>query len=388
MDQSFAARLIIPMRTSRHPASTLLHLSCLLTLAIALGLTLELAKAGEVSVVRLPEGSMQPRTASAKDGTAQVVFLQGDPKSSQVRLATLGNDGTLSAPLTISAPASTAVGMGTVRGPSIALGRDGTRHLLWHGKAGTATDGKGSALFYAHVDAANKATSPADMLSATSGLDGGAAIAADDKGNVWLVWHGLPQGKVGEAERRVFVRRSTDNGKTFSEPWPIKGEDFGICACCGLAANLSATDELHVLYRTAEETKHRGMRLLRLPANATDQSIPVLLKKDQWDLAACPMTTAQLAPIGDTLSASWVNEFKRQLLAKGLDSLSISGKAMENHPRLTQNAKGETLELWTEGSMWAEVASSSGGSLRPMANHSGLRCASPCLSGVTGPARC
>lgn len=321
-------------------------------------LTLAFSTASEVIQVRLPNGALQPRAETANDGATQIVFLEGNPQACEVKLASLSRTGVLSAPMTISSPSSQAVAMGTVRGPSLAIGKDGVRFVLWHGKNGSASGGKGSALFFTRVDGNGNATTPPfDILDTTTALDGGASVTANARGDVWIIWHALPAGKDGEAERRVFVRHSSDNGVTFSEPWPIKGEDMGVCGCCGLATTTDATGALYVLYRTAERTSQRGARLLSLPPKATSVTLPVLLKKDRWDLAACPMTTAAWLPTSKGANAIWITEFKINTFGQDLEGTNLSptsGKAMQNHPRLARNTAGEMLLLWTEGSMWGK----------------------------------
>ncbi len=320
-------------------------------------LMLSFCDASEMLMVPLPKGALQPRVVTATDGAATIVFLEGNPQACEVRMASLSSSGTLGAPITVNTPSTQAVAMGTVRGPSLAVGSQGVSHVLWHGKNGTASGGKGSALFYAKADDGNRASAPRDMMGTTTFLDGGASITADNQGNVWIVWHALPVGKTGETGRQVFVRHSTDNGATFSEPWAIKGEDLGVCACCGLATATDATGALYVLYRTAEQTKQRGARVLRLPSKANGETPPVLLTKDQWNLNACPMTTASWLPTAQGANAFWVTEFKLHLFGKeveGIDLSSVTGKAMQNHPRLARNAAGETLLLWTEGAMWGK----------------------------------
>ncbi len=318
-----------------------------------LALSLASVSASEVVTVRLPDGALQPRTVSVGDGSTVVVFLQGNPQASEVKLATLNNAGALDTPVTINTPATEAIAMGTVRGPSIAVGSQGIRQVLWHGKGGTAADGKGSALYYARVNVSGKTTPPQDVMGTTTALDGGAAIAADAAGHVWLVWHALPAGKAGESERRLFIRQSSNNGATFSEPWPVKGEDMGICGCCGLAAITDATGSLQVLYRTAEKSSQRGVRLIRLPVNATAATVPVLLKNDHWNMSACPMTTATLLPGTKETITAWITGFEMQFF--GWNPTDIGGKkAVQNHPRLARNAAGETLLIWTEAAAWGK----------------------------------
>ncbi len=53
-------------------------------------------------------------------------------------------------------------------------------------------------------------------MTRTQGLDGGGSIAADAMGHVYVAWHGQARGSTGEANRRMWVARSKDDGATFS----------------------------------------------------------------------------------------------------------------------------------------------------------------------------
>jgi hypothetical protein len=312
--------------------------------------------ASEVLTVRLPKGAMQPRVAVAEDKACEVVFAQGEPEACDVKIATLSAAGSLGDPIKVNTPDTRAGVKGTVRGPTLALGGQGVRLVLWHGKQGSATGGKGSALWFARVDGEGKVSPPRDLMGGTAALDGGAAITADGSGNVWVVWHGQPAGMKGEAERRLFVRHSKDHGATFSEEWAVKGEDKGICGCCGLAAAMEASGAVQILYRIAEGGTQRGTRVIRLPANANAATAPELLQKDRWTMPGCPMTTAALVPTASDMTLAWVTEF--QLRFGGLKAAPEAGKsgakAGQNHPRFASNAQGESVVIWTEGAMWGK----------------------------------
>lgn len=314
--------------------------------------TLSIA-AAEIEMIRLPVGAMQPRTAIDIAGSTQVVFLTGQPAASDVQAAALTKAGKLDNIIKVNTPGTQAVAMGTVRGPAIATGVSGIRHVLWSGKNGTAAAGKGSALFYARIDAYFKPSPPKDMMGTTEALDGGAAVTSDGKGKVWIVWHAAVKAGKGEADRRVFIRQSNDDGLTFGQPWTPKGEAFGVCACCGIAAVVDAKGALAVWYRTATAGTGRGARLIELPAGANASTEPKLLAKDDWQLAACPMTTAECRAEAEHTSVQWVREFQLQSWSDNVMA-DANGKkgAVKNHPRAVANAQGEELRTWVEGSGW------------------------------------
>ncbi|WP_265595308.1 hypothetical protein [Verrucomicrobium sp. BvORR106] len=309
------------------------------------------AASTDFQVIRLPEHGIQPRASSS---TPEVVYLQGRPEAADVKLARLDAQGHWQREVLLNTPASQAVGTGTVRGPALAVGRDETRHVLWHGKSGTASTGKGSALYYSRVDRSDRASPPKDMMGSTTALDGGAAVVSDKSGNVWLVWHALPAGGEGETERRIFIRHSKDDGLSFSEPWEVAGEDLGACGCCGLAATAGGDGNIYMLYRSAEQRKGRGIRLLQLPPDATRNTKPRLLQQDHWELEGCPMTTADLLPSVDGVVPLWVNQFKLVSTLAQVPQAVTSKEAVLNHPRMGRDSQGRQLLIWTEGAMWGK----------------------------------
>ncbi len=322
-------------------------------LHILLCATLATASAADFVTVRLPEGALQPRTASVGDGSTAVVYFQGNPKAGDVKVTTLTSAGTLAEPVLVSTAATQGVAAGTVRGPSIAVGAQNVRHVLWHGKQGTAADGKGCALYYARVDGSAAPASVNDMMGDTTALDGGAAVAADAQGHVWLVWHAQPADGKGEAARRLYLRHSADNGASFTEPWAVKGEDQGICGCCGLAAMIGADGSLHVLYRKAENGSQRGARLIRLPAAANLSTTPVVVPLDQWNMPGCPMTTAAFIQEDGGPAPAWVTQYQLRFQS-WTPQIAAQSEALRNHPRMARNSAGETLLAWTEGATWGK----------------------------------
>ena len=194
------------------------------------------------------------------------------------------------------------------------------------------------------------------MMGSTIELDGGAAVASDGKGHVWIVWHAGLQEGAGEAARRVFIRQSNDDGLTFGEPWTPKGEAFGVCACCGLTAGANASGALAILYRTAVAGSGRGARLIELPPGANAATPPKLLAEDKWQMSACPMTTAECRDSSNELRVQWVREFQLQSWTNNALSASTDApKTIMNHPRSVLNAKGEELRTWVEGSSWGKA---------------------------------
>jgi hypothetical protein len=102
----------------------------------------------------------------------------------------------------------------------------------------------------------------------TTGLDGGGIVAADKSGNVYVAWHGVNKGERGEENRKLWVARSTDDGKTFAQESPAWKKETGACACCGVGAMVDSQKAVYVLYRSATDEVNRDTYLL----SSTDEA--------------------------------------------------------------------------------------------------------------------
>ena len=97
-----------------------------------------------VRTLRLPDGAVQPRIVLDATGGAHVAYLQGDPRASDVFYAKLNDDCTaLGVPMRVNSQQRSAVAIGTVRGPDLAIGRNGRVHVIWTGSKGAAPKAPG-----------------------------------------------------------------------------------------------------------------------------------------------------------------------------------------------------------------------------------------------------
>ena len=65
-----------------------------------------------------------------------------------------------------------------------------------------------------------------------------------------------------EANRRVWIAHSGDEGKTFSRERLAFGNETGACGCCGMRAFADSKGSVYMLYRSATRVVHRDMYLL------------------------------------------------------------------------------------------------------------------------------
>ena len=353
------------MITRRHAA-----LAC--TAALAGLATKTKASAGHaIRLVRVPQGGLQPQAAVDDQGILHLVYYTGDARNGDLFYVRSADSGaTFSPAVPVNSQAGSAVAAGTIRGAQLALGKSGRVHVAWDGSS-KAEPGPlnpdsgthGMPMLYARLNDAGKAFEPQRNLMLHSfGLDGGGSIAADRAGNVYVGWHGIGEseakraGKDGEARRRVWVTKSTDDGRTFSAERKAWGEETGACGCCGMKMFADRRENVFALYRSARESVHRDVYFL----SSRDQGRTFqgrLLHK--WDINACPMSSMDLFENADMLIGAW--ETGGQVYWAHLDSdgaaasqpVAAPGEGKgRKHPRIAVNGTGELLFVWTEGTGW------------------------------------
>lgn len=319
---------------------------------LAIAALLPLTVSAQVRIESLPEPGLQPQVAVGSGGVVHLVYLLGEPGACDVRYTNRPvKGGTWTTPVTVNSEPRTAIATGTIRGAQLALGKGDSVQVVWNGSTGGKKARMMHApLFHARlVPGANTFSPQQNLLGDTTALDGGASIAADGKGGVSLVWHAAPAGATGESSRLVYERRSKDDGLSFSTPAPLNLDQPGVCACCSLRAQLADDGTLTVLYRGARSQASRGMVLL---TRRNDRSRQVTI--DDWNVAACPMSSASLIPSGQGLLAAWENEgrISTGIVGATANGVQRTGPANAKHPALARNEQGWTLITSVMGSGW------------------------------------
>jgi hypothetical protein len=216
----------------------------------------------KVTVLRVPNGGIQPQAALDAKGTLHLIYFKGDAGAGDLYyVKRAAGKKRFSAPVRVNSRPGSAVAIGSVRGGQLALGQGGRVHVVWNG---SMKGKKASEMFYARLnDAGSAFEKQRDLMAGTAGLDGGGTVAADRSGNVLVAWHGIRKGGPrGEKNRRVWVARSTDDGKTFSKPAAAWDKATGVCACCSSHAFADRRGSVYLLYRSATAEVHRDMYLL------------------------------------------------------------------------------------------------------------------------------
>ena len=156
-----------------------------------------------------------------EEGIIHLVYLYGDPGAAEIGYVRKGpQEREFSTPIRVNSHPGSAVALGTVRGAHLALGKAGRIHVAWNGSSAAEPKGpRGSApMIYTRLNDRKDGFEPQrNVMTTASGLDGGGALAADARGNVFVAWHaqGQQNGEPveGEGHRRVWLARSSDEGR-------------------------------------------------------------------------------------------------------------------------------------------------------------------------------
>jgi hypothetical protein len=352
------------MKKLSHPAPPVASRALIVLLAsLSAGLA-----ASKVTVLRTPDGGIQPQAAVDSQGTVHLIYYKGDSGAGDIfyvwRSATAEE---FSKPIQVNSQRGSAIAAGSIRGAQLAVGKNGRVHVAWDGmgKGGQKVNIGGkdvTPLLYTRLNDAGTAFEPErNVITYAAGLDGGSSVAADLQGNVYVAWHGsAPDNKDKEAGRAIFVARSSDEGKTFQREKPAVAKKTGACACCGMRAFADSQGAVYILFRAATDMTERGQTLLISRQPGSDFEIAY---SHPWKAMTCPMSSATLTESKTGVLAAWEtgdNVFFVNVDPKTMQvSRPISPLAglKRKHPVAVANASGETLFVWTEGTGWAKGGS-------------------------------
>jgi hypothetical protein len=302
-------------------------------------------------------------------GVLHALYFLGEPRAGDLFYVRSSDNGvTFSEPIRVNSQVASAIAAGTVRGGQLALGRGSRVHVVWNGSdaarpRGGVNPGTGRAgmpLLYARLNRGGTAFEPQrSLMRRTFNLDGGASITADRSGNVMVAWHGndAEGAESNEGSRRVWIARSSDEGRTFARESPAWTEPTGACGCCGMRMHAASNNRVHLLYRSATGLVNRDVYLLTSTDGLTFRGTRI----QEWRVAACPMTSMSLADANSRIHGAWETDGQVYFaLLGGTGSISRpvappGGARGRKHPRIAVNPMGQILLTWTEGASWARA---------------------------------
>lgn len=325
------------------------------------------AASGKVTLLRTPNGGIQPQAVVDERGALHLIYLSGEPGASDIYYVRRAPGKDFTTPLRVNSQPGSAIAAGTIRGAHIALGKNGRVHVAWNGsnKAEQRSQGNSAPMLYTRMnDAGTGFEAQRNLMQTSHELDGGGSLSSDKAGNVYVVWHGAGEQK-GEQYRRVWLARSTDNGKTFAREvavdTPYDSKLTGACGCCGMRAFVDSRGVLSLLYRTATDMTERGMFLL----TSTDKGKTFSGRRlDNWHLTSCPMSSVTMTANSKDNLAAWENNGQVFFATVGQKSLGDLTKisapdttGKRKHPAIATNANGEIILVWAEGTGWKKGGS-------------------------------
>jgi hypothetical protein len=331
------------------------------TLVAALVCIGRTAAADKVTLRRVPDGGIQPQCTLDSAGVLHLIYFKGDASAGDVFYVTSKDyGGKFSNPLQVNSIPGSVIAVGNVRGAHLALGKKGRVHVAFMGSNKAEPKGaeKESPLIYTRINDAGTEFEPQrNVIHSAYGLNGGASIAADATGNVYVTWHAGPApDKQDEKYRCIWVAKSSDDGKTFAREKRAFDEPTGACGCCGMRSSADSGGNFYTLYRSVTEGVHRDMYLL----TSADNGVTFRGEKiHDWNIDSCPMSTMAFGEAKDSVLAAWETDgqvyFTRidRKTGRRSEPVAAPGKAIgRKHPVVAGNQRGEVILVWTEGMGW------------------------------------
>ncbi|HZV36192.1 MAG TPA: hypothetical protein VFB72_16570, partial [Verrucomicrobiae bacterium] len=300
-----------------------------------------------------------PQAVIDKRGTIHLIYYKGEAEAGDIFYVRqpAGQTG-FTSPIPVNTQPGSAMAIGSIRGAQLALGRNDRVHVAWNGHAPKGRSYLEAPMLYTRMNDSGTAFEPErNIITTARGLDGGGSVAADDRGDVYVMWHAPKPGqKAEEDEAAVFVAKSVDDGKTFGPEKLAITNATGACGCCGMKAFADTNGNVLAFYRAARNLTQRNETLLL--SNDRGATFEIVFSHD-CRMAACPMSSSFLSwtPNGILAAA----ESQGMIYCFRVDPATglhvppgLRLQAQGKYPVAVGNARGRVLVTWIEGSSWGK----------------------------------
>lgn len=312
------------------------------------------AAVAEIHIQETPDGGVQPRLSVDDSGNIHLLYFKKRLSAPSAREGNLyyrqylPDQNRFGLPIKVSSSAYDIRTFAIARA-SMAVGGDGRVHVVWY----LPSDNQ---YYYSrsNTERSQFETQQGVVDKFGEGLDAGADIAALGT-QVAIVWGAGALSR--EEERTVYGRISTDSGATFSDELQMGNKELGACACCSLATNFGAENELAIAYRSAIDGVGRHMQALTVQfAGKTIQGggYAELSPLQEWELSACPLSTNDITV--DAEANQWLvfeteGRINQLRLGTGEEAKPVAEpfiKTRQKNPAVAINTEGDRLIVWGE----------------------------------------
>src|SRR6266513_195934 len=116
----------------------------------------------KVTLIRTPHDGIQPQTVLDSHGVLHVIYFRGDASAGDIEYVRRDTDAKkFSHPIRVNSEAGSAVAIGTVRGPQLAVGRNGRVYVIWFGPQSQAGESKDAMpVFFSRLNDSHTAFEP------------------------------------------------------------------------------------------------------------------------------------------------------------------------------------------------------------------------------------
>jgi hypothetical protein len=319
------------------------------------------AAAAEVRTIRVPDGGLAPQAAVDGKGMIHLIYFKGDARGGDIFYVTSADSAkTFSTPIRVNSVANTALIAGTIRGPHLALGRNGRPHVAWMGShvAAKASPAKETPMLYTRLGDDGRFEPQRDVIATHVGLDGGGSIAADAGGKVYVAWHAPEKKDGGESTRKLWVAASHDDGKTFAAEVCASTDITGACACCSVKIVASENGEVAALFRNAM-TKGKTFERATIMARSTDAGKTFTTQQlDHTTSGTCLMSSYGIIAIANGYRMVFENaQMLMEARYERSDNVHTEPQPIGDrgkHPSLAINAAGDVVVAYSKGAAFSK----------------------------------